>query len=294
MPCYHPIPAWRKERSEDTGKRGISFAPTPGNQIEIPCGRCIGCRIERSRQWAVRCLHESKSWEVNSFVTLTYNRENLPSNGSLVPEDFSKFIRALRDRWRHFERPPIRFFACGEYGGKLGRPHYHALLFNCHFSDRRYLKKVRGNKLWVSKELDDLWGKGFCTIGSVTFQSAGYIARYTLKKINGPSAAAHYGDKVPEFLRMSLKPGIGGAFIEKFADETFRDDACIVAGQRVKVPRYYDTYLERVNPALAAKVRLERKLAGAGNPDSTGSRLIVRETVKQAAVKMLTREFEDN
>ena len=86
MPCYTPITGYASRALTKNGKRQIVFSPQKGFvdlPMTIPCGQCIGCRLEKARQWAIRCVHESKMWEHNSFVTLTYNDFNLPIDGSI-------------------------------------------------------------------------------------------------------------------------------------------------------------------------------------------------------------------
>lgn len=209
MPCYHPLPAWYSKRRGESGKRGVVFNVADGfkdKQIDLPCGRCIGCRLERSRQWAVRCVHEAALWDSNCFVTLTYDEENCPKDGGLIPEHFVLFMKRLRACYG----AGIRFFHCGEYGEKLGRPHHHAILFNFDFADKRFHSRSSdGNVLYTSAELERLWRFGFCTVGACTFESAAYIARYSLKKITGSAAESHYQGRKAEYLTMSRKPGIG-------------------------------------------------------------------------------------
>jgi hypothetical protein len=133
MPCYFPITAWRsKDGKNEAGKWPVVFKPTAGyldKELKLPCGRCIGCRLERSRQWAVRCVHEASLHEKNCFITLTYSPENLPKDGSLDVSHFQKFMKRFRKRFG----PGIRFFHCGEYGESLSRPHYHACIFGFDF-----------------------------------------------------------------------------------------------------------------------------------------------------------------
>ena len=151
----------------------------------VPCGQCIGCRLERSRQWAIRCVHEASLHTDNCFITLTYSPDCLPSDGSLNHDDFQKFFKRLR---KHIAPKKIRYYMCGEYGedlqqpSKLGRPHFHACLFGLDFDDKQ-LYIVRDDvKLYTSATLEKIWGKGFVTIGDVTFESAAYVARYIAKK----------------------------------------------------------------------------------------------------------------
>ena len=119
----------------------------------MPCGQCIGCRLERSRQWAIRCVHEASLWPDNCFVTLTFDDDNIISSGSLVKADFQKFMKRLRKRFGK----GVRYFHCGEYGDLLGRPHHHACLFNFSFPDRYLWSSSGGVNLYRSPTLEELW-----------------------------------------------------------------------------------------------------------------------------------------
>ena len=143
MPCYNPLKGYRSRTLNASGKRSIVFNLREGyvdQPIEVPCGQCIGCRLERSRQWAVRCVHEASLYKNNCFVTLTYSDDKLPSDGSLHFDHFQKFMKRLR---RFYDDSRIRFFHCGEYGEQYSRPHYHCCLFNFDFVDKKFWKKRR-------------------------------------------------------------------------------------------------------------------------------------------------------
>ena len=291
MPCYHPLPAWRKRELGESGKLAITFTRTDSFDflpMEVPCGTCIGCRLDRARQWALRCMHEAKCHEQNAFVTLTYDDSSLPSNGSLVPERFVLFMKRLR-----FSRyPGLRFFHCGEYGDKTDRPHHHALLFNCEFPDRVHFKGSAGSEfeLWSSDELQRLWGYGHCSIGEVTAASAGYVARYTLKKSFSPG---FYKDRIPPYLTMSRRPGLGSEFAKQHYKSWFYHDSVVVDGVELKPGRYYDSLCEKWAPRLLARAKRKRRQAANLSPDNTGARLIVREEVKRSAISTLIRPLED-
>lgn len=246
----------------------------------------------------MRCIHESQMHDLSSFVTLTYDEANCPV--SLRYSDFQKFMKRVRRKFG-----PTRFFMAGEYGEQLGRPHYHAVLFGVHFADR-VVHKVSGNfPLYRSAALSQLWPFGFATVGDVTFESAAYTARYCLKKVTGPGAGDHYRrvdlrtgevvDVVPEFARMSLKPGIGATWFEKFKSDVFgrEKDAVIVNGQSCKPPRYYREYLDRVDGDLGELVDFNRYLrSGNGLEDRTPERLEVREAVTKARLKFYKRGLD--
>jgi len=267
--------------------------------MPIPCGRCIGCKLERSRQWAVRVMHEASLHLDNSFVSLTYSDEHLPERGVLVHEHFQKFVRALR---KFFGARSLSYFMCGEYGETKGRPHYHAALFGVWFPDQvRRKEGADGSPLYQSPTLDRLWGKGECLIGAVTFESAAYIARYCTKKLDG-DRAVEYERIDPEtgevyllpreYMRCSTDPAIGKRWFERFGAEVCASDAVVARGFESKPPRYYDKLRERVDPKGFGVVRAARA-AGAQSDEawanSKPSRLQVREAVKKAQFSTLKR-----
>lgn len=288
MPCFHPLPGWyAKKLNPETQKRSIVFKGGEGSKFlpaTVPCGTCIGCKLERSRQWALRCMHETKLHEDSCFVTLTYE----DSPGTLVPSHYPEFMKRLR--WHYGNG--IRFFQCGEYGESFERPHHHALLWGVRFEDEARYVGLDESSGRVSKRLEEIWGHGRCFIGDVTFESAAYIARYTLKKVVGPGAPAWYQGRHPEFLTMSRRPGIGAAFLDKYGAEIYKDDSCIVRGAECKPPRYYDDRKAKLHPSVIERVKGRRRAAGRAFVDNSGSRLVVREKVKLGAVNLLRREFE--
>lgn len=194
-----------------------------GEILQLPCGQCIDCRLANSRDWANRCMLESQYYKDNYFLTLTYDPEHLPMNnridletgevldleetGTLVPKDLQDFLKRLRIHWqREHGHTGIRFFACGEYGEEKARPHYHLILFNCPIFDLKAdHKSKKGNMNYTSEEIAKIWQKGRIAVGSVTWDSCAYTARYVLKKINGPYSKAMYDSigKEKEFVRMS-------------------------------------------------------------------------------------------
>lgn len=306
MPCYHPLQAWRAAERSLSGKVKIYWsvpdAAFPYFPIQLPCGQCVGCRLERSRQWAMRCVHESKLYENNSFITLTYSDEWLPPFGLLMPDHFTKFMKRLRKK---FKSTKIRYFHCGEYGDRYGRPHFHACLFNCGFPDKRLFKTDNGINLYDSEILKRLWPLGFSSIGDVTFESAAYVARYVMKKINGDDAPNHYGhidfdtgefthSAYPkEYTTMSRKPGIGKRWIDEFMHDTYKDDTVILRGAKMRPSRYYDSQLESFDASRLLKIKSERKFkAMEFSDDQTPERLVVREKVQLAKLQFLKRSVE--
>lgn len=281
MACYRPLDCWQRDDGSITFKeRGGDLK----RALRVPCGRCIGCRLDRAQSWAVRCMHEAHvhGW-CNSFVTLTYKPEECPS--SLRYEDFRGFMKRLRK-----VKGPTRFFMCGEYGEQLSRPHYHALLFGCWFHDRYPWKE----NLYRSGELEALWPLGFSSVGDVTFDSAGYVARYVTEKVVGDGAEAHYRrvdpatgecvDLEPEFCRMSLKPGIGAPWLARYHRDVFGGDtdSVVVGGRHISTPRYYLKKLREWDSDDAERVELARSKFVRDYGELSESRLAAREAVARA------------
>nr|QJB20850.1 MAG: replication initiator protein [Microvirus sp.] len=213
--------------------------------FKVPCGKCVECLLERARDWAVRCTHEAQMHAQNAFITLTYSDAHLPLDGKLNHEHFQEFMYKLRKKFGE----GIGFFMCGEYGEQTGRPHYHACLFGVDFDDKvQFGENFLGDKLWTSKTLDALWGRNdsdLCPnkIGEVTPQSAGYVARYVLKKQN-PSAPQGYQ-------KMSRKHAIGKRYIEKWHRDVFvhaRGSIILSDGSKSKIPRYYEKWYKQKHP----------------------------------------------
>lgn len=307
MTCYHPLTAYRvKDGKSENGKWPITFDRDKGlvdMPIQIPCGRCIGCRLERSRQWAVRLMHEHSLHDESCFLTLTYDPEHLPDDLSLHKEHFQKFMKRLR---KSLGNARIRFFACGEYGDKTDRPHYHAIIFGYDPKDKQFYKTVGGNNLWISASLNRLWSYGFVVVGSVSFESCAYVARYIMKKqyardteFRGRVGSRRIGPRTMEdgslreleFCLMSRRPGIGSKWIDRFLADTYPRDEVLQSGFRSKPPRYYDTRLELVDPESYALVQSNRRRRAShlSSVDQTPDRLEVREKVRTARTSSLSR-----
>lgn len=186
----------------------------------------------------------------SAFVTLTYDNDHLPAGGTLVKRDLQLFMKRLRKEYP----PGLRFFACGEYGEISLRPHYHLLLLNQDFMDKRPVSRGSEYTLYTSSLLSELWTAGSHVIGDVSFDSAAYVARYCTKKITGPKAAAHYNGREAEFLVMSRRPGIGSAYVEKYASEIYTHDNVIVNGVPASVPRFYDNKYASQSDTCAARL----------------------------------------
>jgi len=294
MPCFNPLQGWRSKVANSSGRRGIVFNKNHGFKdlpVELPCGQCMGCRLEKSRQWAVRCVHEASMYDNNCFITLTYSNENLPADGSLHKKHFQDFMKRLRKKYPT-QPPGIRFFHCGEYGEQFNRPHYHACLFNFDFNDKELFAIRDDNRLYVSEALSSLWPFGYCVIGDVTFESAAYVARYITKKVTGEKAADHYGDLQPEYATMSRRPGIGKYWYDKFKSDLFPHDKVIVRGKECTIPDYYYSLLEKDDEMLNKKLKAIRKKLATEKDDNTISRLRTKEKVLMSRIKTLTRSLE--
>uniref|UniRef100_UPI004048094F rolling circle replication-associated protein n=1 Tax=Shewanella sp. TaxID=50422 RepID=UPI004048094F len=302
MTCFHPLKGF--ENKEDGG---ILFKRTTaaGKAIDVACGQCTGCRIDKSKEWAARIVHESQMHQANSFVTLTYDEKNLPSDGSLNKAHFQKFMKRLR---KTAEPNKIRYFHCGEYGETLNRPHYHACLFGIDFSDRIPFSTRNDVITYTSPTLEKIWGKGFATCGELNYQTAAYTARYIMKKVTGLRAEEHY-QKIdtrtgeiyqlqPEYITMSLGrkrgQGIGGSFYEKYQTDFFPADECPIPGKGVykSVPNYYERLLQENDPDTHAKIKRRReKFRESRKDEYTGHRLDAKEKVKHAQLQQLKRHL---
>ena len=242
-------------------------------------------------------MHEASLHDENCFITLTYGDEHLPDYGSLDRRAFPLFMKRLRKRTG--ER--IRYYHCGEYGDENARPHYHALLFGFNFGDRVQWTVRRGIPVHRSRLLEELWPFGLSEIGTVTFESAAYCARYVVKKVTGLAAREHYarvdpetGEIVqiePEYATMSRRPGIGLNWLKLYGEETYRDDSVICRGRPMKPPRYYDEKYEETDPEAVEDVRRARRDKRDFKEESR-KRLVVREECARARNSLSKRRVE--
>jgi len=327
MPCYTPFTAYRsREGKNKSGKHPIVFNRKngiPGSELEVACGMCAGCRLEKSRMWAMRCMHEAKLHQHNQFLTITYNDENIPSHGTLFKPDLQRFWKRLRRRGHD-----VRYYACGEYGDTTDRPHYHAIAFNLRLDDKAYLKTDNGNKIYTSAWLDRVWSHGHVYIGTVSFESCAYVARYVMKKVIGLEKQS-YGKKLrtdpgtglpyisqlpyercdtksgevyevePEFQAMSRNPGIGRRFYEKYKTDMYRpgvDGQCITrGGMSSKPPAYYELAYEseseeNVKHVETIKERRVEYHEAQGEENSEARRAVKNKIMWNRANKALPRK----
>ena len=298
MPCYHPLSAYQCADGSIVFQERRWFNTV--KTLSLPCGQCIGCRLERSRQWAMRCMHEAQLHEKNCFITLTYDNTHLPSDGSLHYEDFQLFIKRFRKKLGNTR---IRYYMAGEYGENFGRPHFHACIFGYDFHDKKlWQRSPSGSMLYRSADLETLWPFGYSSIGDVNFESAAYVARYIMKKVTGNNAKTHYKqtdqetgeitNRKPEFNKMSLKPGIGYDWYKKYKNDVYPHDYVIIKGKKVKPPKFYDKKYKTDYPYEYDEILYKREINGKLNSeDNTPERLVVKEQVQQAKLHKLKRNL---
>ncbi len=311
MPCFFPLTAYRSKIPNPTGKRSLVFnkkyawAPLLDFPVTLPCRQCVGCRLERSRQWAIRCSHEAQLYENNAFITLTFNDQHLPPDKSLDVRHFQLFIKRLRKKYG----PNIRFFHCGEYGPVHARPHYHACLFNHDFLDKKPWKISNGHTVYRSASLEGLWScpktkssYGYSSTAAVTFHSAAYVARYIMKKITGDAASDHYEfvdqygeihQRKPEYTTMSRRPGIGKSWLDQYQSDVYPHDFVVMNGKKMRPPAYYDTQYEIEYPSEFKLLKSERKAQSLLHVDNqTPDRLKIRHQVTLSKISQLPRDVE--
>lgn len=261
MPCFRPKRAMRVVNAL-TGERRktLCFGSAPpigyvcSEVLALPCSECEYCMMQRSKDWALRMVHELQSHSRACFITLTYDDTNLPSNGSLVKRDFQLFMKRLR---KEFKDVTIRFYHCGEYGSRFLRPHYHAILYGVDFDDRVFFSKKCDKTTYVSPTLQRLWPAGFSTVSDVTLESCAYVARYCMKKIHRASDCRR--GVQPEYSTMSLKPAIGHEWYHKFKDDLFPKDFVTHLGRMYRVPRFYCSLYEHENPDAMSVIKQKRR-----------------------------------
>jgi len=348
MPCYHPLDAWvHPSKKTDSGAKLIRFSYknsecnslTP--DFQVPCGRCIGCRLGKSREWAVRCMHEASLYWDNCWLTLTLNDAYLNSRPNPYSiqrgegSEITNFLKRLRKQYGE----GIRYYYCGEYGETCfycnlnekncqckvylpwrGRPHYHMCIFNHDFDDKTLFKQINGLMHYNSPSLDALWSDpatglnmGYSTISDLTVDSAGYTARYCLKKITGeqanqpdPATGLKYYqrlspdgeifDLIPEYTNMSRGSkklntgGVGRGWLDKYSKEVLDNDSVYFKNFSTKPPRFYDDKLYDIDPYTVEENKTIRLDKAKLSPDTTPYRLSVREYIAATKTKQLTRK----
>ena len=278
MSCYHPLKGFLTGQLTDKGKKeifisshdvdtipyekvvkkfGREYKYDPEymhllgnsmvfyNSIEIPCGHCIGCKLDYSLDWAMRIVCEASQYDFNYFVTLTYADDCMPKDGLVSKRDLQLFNKKLRNKFGD----GVRFFGCGEYGSKMLRPHYHVIYFNLPLTDLVSFGKNReGDNYYLSQELTDLWKKGFVLVADVSLKSAAYVARYSVKGMKNSLLGYE------PFLLMSRRPGIGANFVQSKLFDIYNTDRVYFKfdenKKSLKPNRYFDSQLEKKYPEL--------------------------------------------
>ena len=258
--------------------------------------------MKQVQDWVIRCTHEASLHEKNIFLTLTFNNEALAvreNPGSLDKRDLQLFHKNLR----YHSNQKFRYYACGEYGEKTGRPHYHVLLFGFEPEDKKLWKTSKnGHHLYESEFIYKCWPHGYANFGKVDWDSASYVAGYITKKFTKDQRltwvdplTGEIREKIPEFSLQSLKPGIGQRWIEKHYQDVFRDDYIVIKGKRRSVPRFYDKWLEKHHPEWAAEIKDKRQLEFLETPHITEERRLDMHLARwEHHTKRLTREVNND
>ena len=296
MACVKPLKGWRQPDGGFSFKsRGI------GQLMRVPCGRCRGCRYDKSKEWALRCRHESLSHQASCFLTLTYDPDKRDRQNpyTLHPKHVSKFIQDTRNRFRPKK---LKYFYSGEYGeeGPGHHPHYHMILFGEDFAEDRTEARELGGKLFKSETLSELWPFGFSSIGDVSLNSAAYVASYTTKKVSGERAAEYYscvcpesGEVLqlrPEYARMSK--GIGKEFVRKNAESIYEYDEVIFNEKPILPPRFYDKVLQQQDEKAYEEVKKARiRKMAYWSEAMSDERLEAREEIMKKREELKRRTF---
>lgn len=305
MTCYHPLKGFIRGINKDTGKKDLIITSYETDHIEIsgsrvmhiaskkiqaedvmntrviedyvtiPCAQCIGCRIDKSREWANRMMFELEYHKKACFITLTYNDENIPwseyvndegeicPSMTLVKKDFQLFLKRLR---KEIYPQKVRYYACGEYGDKTKRPHFHAIIYGINFDFDRYQygKSEDGYPQYRSPTLEKVWTYGYSMICNVEWQTCAYVARYVTKKKKGLQKDYYeYFNIEPEFSLMSLKPGIGYQWYMDNKERMYKfGHVWLSKGEkaiRARPPAYFDKLYDIESHEEMEKIKKARK-----------------------------------
>jgi len=282
MQCTNPITAYWSLENSNKGRKLVTFDHSRSNKqkILLPCRKCISCKLAHARDWVIRMQHESMMHEDNCFITLTYNDESMPQNGSLRYIDFQKFIKAIRQK----TGLKLRYYVCGEYGENpmpaygstdelpgYGRPHWHAIIFGYDPKDKTLWREGK-NKIYRSKEVEKCWWQGHSEIGNVSYGSISYTANYVLKQTGHYKSELEYsrvhpftGDLIPiepEHAHMSTNPAIGKTWYDKYAQtDLWPNDFTVIDGKKYRVPDYYGKLLRDADPDRYVEIKFARRKA---------------------------------
>lgn len=325
MSCYYPMYGKFTGYNGETGKPMYKVLPSQRyvehdpRDIQVPCGHCIGCRLDYARQWANRCVLELDHHNGKAvFITLTYSPEFCPIahfdvNGNptytLVKEHFQLFMKRLR---KHFEPTQIRFFACGEYGSHTLRPHYHAIIYGLTIADFTDAVQFGSNEFkqpyYSSDTLNKIWKQGFTSLANVSWQTCAYVARYNTKLYQTDSLLFDSLGILRPFILMSRRPGIGGFYAEEHPEDLsksviyFEDNnASTNAVNEIRMPKYLFNKLELTDPDLFDTLKTLRKRSAKDSFDNQLKHTdkdqfeyrLVQESKKTSQVSNLIRSRKD-
>lgn len=312
--CFRPKRAWLPPKEDrPNGKKKLLFrlpyiaecSPIQRaryEEVSVPCKQCLSCRVTHAASWSYRVMAEARDHAENCWITLTYDNENLPMHGSLSRSDVQKFFKRLR---HHLGDKRIRYFGCGEYGENRGRPHYHLCIFG--FIPTDWVGdgvSSKGHPIYISPELESIWGKGRVQVAELTPDAAAYTARYSMKKITGKGAeevnpetglrpyekldpiTGEIVEVAKEMMFCSTHPGIGKSFFERFSSELFPSGFAVHKGRKIPVPEYFWKCFREEEPELYDALKEDRaKLAKAAalHPDNSDERLADREKYAEHA-----------
>lgn len=290
MACYHPskVDVNRRLRGDQTRR----------DTVTVPCGKCLGCRADQAREWAIRLSHTAALYPKSSwFITLTYEDKHLPgqwpddkrTRGTLDPEEMTLFLKRLR----RSKARKIRYFLCGEYGEKTLRPHYHMALFGARLGDKQQIGTRKGTPVFHHQGITDTWGMGSVEVASLSWKSASYVAGYVTKKVVEKANPTNHlrvdpdnGEILevePEFQRMSRRPALGREWLERHWEDVYPRDFVVMDGSPFKPPRYYDKRMEVINPEIMEEVRHQRFIDAEEIGDE---KLIMKEKIHRARMRL--------
>lgn len=240
--CLFP----QKAKLNDIGR--IEF--THEGDLKLPCGRCSECISKRAIEWATRARHEIASHQENCFLTLTYNEDSLPS-ALIVKTEFQKFMKRLRK----LTKQKLRYMVSHEYGTKKFRPHHHAIIFGYNPKNQKFNRTTpKGEKLFVSDEIEKLWKNGYHSIGTANEKTAYYIASYSLKgkKHIFPDETTGELIETTDCMDCSKRPAIGYNF--------FKENYQQMIDSGEILPRYYLKKLKEIDEQKFELYENERQL----------------------------------
>lgn len=305
MQCSSPRFAVMRDDPVKKGKKQLIFGyhqylnlyknPVPGwEPVLLPCGRCLSCKMNKAREWSVRAIHEAQCHEQNCFLTLTYDNAHLPKDFSVSVRALQLFFKRLR-KYLDYRKIKVRYLACGEYGSLNGRPHYHICLFGYCPPDLVDISGFGFSRLYTSQIISSLWPYGFNSVGTLTEQSAAYVARYTLKKVDVLNKKRVDG-RTPEFIVSSRRPGLGADWFNRFWSDVYNHDRVVLqSGFIARPPKYYDRLLEKSHLSLYNKIKAERqKFAKEHDIDISALHIATVEEIMKIRTGKFKRSLDDH